>query len=150
MKTIEREQRNAEGATGARDPRAMLSILWVFVTLNYIYCDVLALMDRDYLGEVLTGNVGGIEMTRGFLLGTSVLMEIPMAMVVLSWVLKPSANRAANVAAGTVMALVQVGSLFVGDAPTPSYLFFSVVEIGTAAFVVWYAWTRLSPAAARS
>jgi hypothetical protein len=47
----------------------MLSILWVFLTLNYIYCDVLALMDRDYLAEVLTGNVGGIEMTRGFLLG---------------------------------------------------------------------------------
>jgi hypothetical protein len=77
-------------------------------------------------------------------------MEIPMAMVVLSWVLKPSANRVANIAAGTVMTLVQVGSLFVGDGPTPSYLFFSVVEIGTAAFVVWYAWTRLSPAAARS
>jgi hypothetical protein len=107
-------------------------------------------MDRDYLGEVLTGNVGGIEMTRRFLLGASVLMEIPMAMVVLSWVLKPGANRAANIAAGTVMALVQVGSLLVGDGPTPSYLFFSVVEIGTTAFIVWYAWTRLSPTAARS
>jgi hypothetical protein len=80
-------------------------------------------------------------MTRGFLLAASVLMEIPMAMIVLSWVLRRGPNRIANLVAGSVMTVVQLGTLFTGSAPTPSYVFFSAVEIGATAFIVWYAWT---------
>jgi hypothetical protein len=141
MKTEERELKSGGGASAARDRRSTLTVLWVFVTLNYIYCDVLALHDRTYLKDVLSGNVGGIEMTRGFLLGASILMEIPMAMVLLSWMLRPGASRIASIVAGVVMTLVQVGSLFMGDSPTPSYAFFSAIEIATTAFIVWYAWT---------
>ena len=39
-------------------------------------------------------------------------------------------------------------TLFTGSAPTPSYMFFSAVEIGTTAFIVWYAWTWPKAAAA--
>jgi hypothetical protein len=124
-----------------RDRRSTLTVLWVFVTLNYIYCDVLALMDHEHLAQILTGKVGGIEMTPSFLLGASVLMEIPMSMVLLSWVLGPAASRIASLVAGSIMTLVQVGSLFMGDSPTPSYWFFSAVEIATTAFIVWYAAT---------
>ena len=113
----------------------------MFATVNYMYCDVLALMDHDYLRQVLTGSVGGVDMTPGFLFAASVLMEIPMAMIVLSWVLRPRLNRIANLVAASVMTVVQLGTLFAGSSPTPSYVFFSVVEIGTTAFIVWYAWT---------
>ena len=122
--------------------------MWLFATVNYIYCDVLALMDHDYLRQVLTGSVGGVDMTRGFLLAASVLMEIPMAMIVLSWVLRPGPNRIANLVAGSVMTVVQLGTLFAGNSPTPSYLFFSAVEIATTAFIIWYAWTWPKAAAA--
>jgi hypothetical protein len=142
MATIEQQlDRNVAGADARRDRGKTLSILWVFVTVNYIYCDVIALMDHDYLRQVLAGAVGGMDMTPGFLLGASVLMEIPMAMILLSWVLRPRPNRIANLVAGSVMTLVQVGTLFAGNGNTASYLLFSVVEIGTTAFVVWYAWT---------
>jgi threonine/homoserine/homoserine lactone efflux protein len=67
-------------------------------------------------------------------------MEIPIAMVLLSRVLKYKVNRWANIAAGAVMAIVQISSLFLGTAPTPSYIFFSVIEIAGLLFIVWSAW----------
>ena len=120
--------------------KARLSTLWIFAMLNYLYCDVLALMDSGYLKQVMTGNVGGIHMTQGFLLGASILMEIPTAMVLLSRVLGYRANRWANIIAGSIMTVVQVASLFLGSSPTTYYIFFSVIEIACTAFVVWYAW----------
>ena len=119
--------------------KARLSTLWVFAMFNYLYCDVLALMDSGYLKQVLAGNVGGMPLTPGFLLGASILMEIPTAMVLLSRVLGYRANRWANIIAGSIMTVVQIGSLFMGR-PAMYYAFFSLIEIGCTAFVVWYAW----------
>src|SRR3974390_3417799 len=142
METAEQQQERPEAAAGIRRERGKtVSILWVFATVNYLYCDVVALMDHDYLRQVLTGNVGGVAMTRGFLLTASVLMEIPMAMILLSLILRPGPNRLANLAAGSVMTVVQLGTLFAGTSPTPSYWFFSAIEIAPTAFLVWYAWT---------
>jgi len=114
MAIVEQQQERPDAVAGIRRDRGKnLSLLWVFAAVNYIFCDVLALMDHDYLRQVLTGSVGGVDMTRGFLLTGSVLMEIPMAMIVLSWVLRPGPNRIANLVAGSVMTVVQLGSLFV-------------------------------------
>jgi hypothetical protein len=122
------------------DRRARLSLLWVFAILNYLYCDLLGLMDADSLKQYLTGNVDGMQITQGFLLGAALLMEIPIAMVLLSSVLTHRASRWANIIAGTVMTLVQIGSLFMGSGPTVFYAFYSAVEIACTAFIVWYAW----------
>jgi hypothetical protein len=122
------------------DMRSKLSTLWLFATLNYLYCDVAGLMDRELLTGYLAGNVGGLEISQGFLLGAGILVEIPIAMVLLSRVLKYRANRWANIAAGTVMTVVQLATLFLAGTPTIYYLFFSVIEIATTAFIVWSAW----------
>jgi len=145
MRTEVRPVTSGDRIRGARDRRATLTVLWVFVTLNYVYCDVIAFMGRGYLKQLLSGTVGGIQMSRGFLLGASILMEIPMAMALLAWVLRPRASRIASMLAGAVMTLVQAGSLMLGDPPTPSYWFFSAVEIATTVFIVWYAWTWRAP-----
>ncbi len=119
---------------------ANLSTLWIFVTLNYLYCDVVAFFDAGMLRQIMTGSVGGIQFTQSFLLGSSILMEIPIAMVLLSRILKQRINRRVNISAGAIMTLVQFSSLFVGSAPTAYYIFFSVIEIACTSFVVWYAW----------
>jgi MFS family permease len=126
------------------DMKSKLSTLWIFAALNYLYCDVVGLMDRELLRQFLTGNVDGIPVTQGFLLGASILVEIPIAMVLLSRVLPYRANRWANIAAGALMTAVQSASLFVG-APTPYYLFFSVIEIATTVLIVWFAWNWREP-----
>jgi Family of unknown function (DUF6326) len=122
------------------DMKSKLSTLWIFAALNYLYCDVISLMDPELLPLYLRGNVNGLELTPGFLLGAAILIEIPIAMVLLSRVLPYRANRWANIAAGTLMTAVQSATLFVG-APAPYYLFFSVIEIATTVLIVWFAWT---------
>lgn len=129
------------------DRKNILSTLWIFLTLNYLYCDLLSMMDPGLLNQYLSGSIEGIEVTQGFLFGSSVLMEIPIAMVLLSRVLNRRANRWANIAAGAVMTIVQIASLFVGT-PSGYYLFFSAIEVSCAAFIVWYAWNWPRPSVA--
>jgi hypothetical protein len=122
------------------DMRVKLSTLWIFAILNYLYCDIIALMDADLLKQFMAGNVGGLEMTQRFLLGASILMEIPISMVLLSRILNYVTNRWTNITAGIIMTAVQFSSLFFGSSPTNYYIFFSVVEIASTSLIVWYAW----------
>ena len=119
--------------------KSKLSTLWIFATLNYLYCDVVILMDPGLLKQYIAGNLGGIQISQGFLLGAAVLVEIPISMVLLSRILKYRANRWANVVAGIVMTVVQLLSLLV-KTPALYYLFFSVIEIACTAVIVWFAW----------
>jgi hypothetical protein len=116
-----------------------LSAIWIFAVLNYLYCDVMGLMDADILVQVASGVVDGLAMTPELLLVGSILMEIPIAMTLASRLLERRANRVANIAAGSLMTLVQAASLLVGSA-TIYYQFFSVIEISATLFIVWTAW----------
>ena len=118
-----------------------LSALWIFVTLNYLYCDVVSLIDPEQLKQYIAGHVNGIgDISPGFLLGTAILVEIPISMVLFSRLLKYRANRWANIAAGAIMTVVQFVTLFVGSGPAMYYTFFSIIEIVCTLFIVWYAW----------
>ncbi len=116
--------------------RNRISALWLFATLNYLYCDVVTLMDPTLLKGFPAGNVGGMSVSQGFLLAAGVLVEIPMAMVLLSRVVDRRAARWANVVAAGVMTLVQAASLL-AKAPAPYYLFFSAIEIACTAAILW-------------
>jgi hypothetical protein len=128
-KTIERKER-----------KVILSTLWIFVTANYIFCDVVTLMNPEDLKQILTGTVGNVQMNQGFLLGAAIMMEIPFVMILLSRLLKYKANRWANIIAGSIMTLIQISSLFAGSALTLHYIFYSIIEIACTLFIVWYAW----------
>lgn len=128
-----------------KDMRVALPALWIFMVLNYLYCDVVALMDPPLAREVLAGRAAGgsITITPEFLLMAGMMMEIPMAMTVLSRVLGRRLNRWANFSAAAFMTVVQVGSLFVGT-PASYYFFFSAIEIGTLVLIAALAlrWTK--------
>lgn len=124
--------------------RAILSTLWIFAVLNYLYCDVVSFMDSGLLKQYLAGSVGGIEITQGFLMAGAVLMEISIGMVLLSRVLPFKANRIANTVAGVITTSAQAATLFLGK-PAMYYLFFSVIEISCTVFIVVYARKWLKP-----
>ena len=75
------------------DPKVLLSSLWIFLSVNYIYRDILTNMEPGAVQGFLAGNVGGVTITQGFLLIAALMMEIPFAMILLSRVLKGTAYR---------------------------------------------------------
>jgi hypothetical protein len=127
-----------------KDRKVILSTLWIFVMFNYIYADILTFFEPGMLEEIMTGSVGGIQFTQGFLLGAAILMETAIAMVLLSRVLKYRANRWANIIAGTIHTAAVSLSMFVGT-PALHYIFFGTIEIACTLFIVWYAWTWPNP-----
>lgn len=129
---------NSDKKTTKMDVQTKLSLLWIFVTVNYIFCDVFTLMYSEELKQILSGTTGAFKMTQSFLLTFAIIMEIPMVMIVLSRILKYRVNRIISITAGILLTLIQATSLFVGR-PTLHYIFFSVVEIATTLFIVWIA-----------
>jgi len=121
--------------------KLLFAILWIFLSVNYIYCDQLSTLEPGVLEETMTGFVadGTVQITPVFLLGTAIMMEIPFLMIVLSWVLRFKINRWVNIIAAAVMVLIQIASLFLG-APSLMYIFYSVVEIGALLTIIVLAW----------
>ena len=118
---------------------SVLSLLWIFVTLNYLYCDILTLMDSTILKQFLTGTVEGMNITQNYLFWGAILMEIPIAMVLLSKLLTYKINRVSNMIAGLIKTVAMILTLLVGK-PTVYYSFFGTIEILTTVFIIWYAW----------
>ncbi|MGC4093283.1 MAG: DUF6326 family protein [Polyangiaceae bacterium] len=126
-------------ATKATDMKMVLSTLWVFAMFNYLYADVMGLMDASLLKQFLSGEVGGLKVSQSFLLSAALLMEIPIAMVLLSRLLAYRANRWANIVSGVIKTVAVLASLFVGK-PTLYYLFFSSIEVACTSVIVYLAW----------
>ena len=115
----------------------LLSKIWIFLSLNYILCDLLSNMEMSVIRGLFEGNIAGIPMTQAFLLLAGVSIEIPILMSVLAVLLPYKANRIVNISAGILMIIYQFGSFFMGSDITIHYMFFSVVEIlGNALIVV--------------
>ena len=114
-----------------------LFTLWIFVTVNYIFCDIFTLFYSENLKQLMSGAMGGMDITETFLFAFSVIMELPMLMIVLSRLLPYKFNRLANIAIGIFMTLVQTATLF-GDNML-HYVFFSIIEITTTIIIVWIA-----------
>lgn len=114
----------------------LLSTLWIFLSLNYILCDVLSNMEQSVVRGLLNGTIAGMELTQGMLLVVAVSLEIPFAMVVLAKVLPWKINRFVNMGAAGLMILYQLGSFAVGSDSTLHYLFFSAVEVFVNALII--------------
>jgi hypothetical protein len=130
--------------TGFERTRTLLSAAWVFAMFNYLYADVMGLMDAPLLRQFLDGHVAGLTLSPGFLFAAAVLMEIPIAMTFLSKVLPHRANRIANLAAGSLKSIVVALTLLLGR-PTPYYLFFALIEVACTGLIVITAWRWAAP-----
>src|SRR5438445_3387194 len=83
------------------DTKERLSVLWIFALLNYLYADVVALFaiagSRNSFGPL----------SPWALMGSAVLMEIPIAMILAARLLPVRANRLANIIAGGIVLLMK-------------------------------------------
>src|SRR5580692_2852971 len=125
------------------DTKERLSLFWIFALLNYLYADVVALF-----AIVGSPNLADApHLPPWALLGSAVLMEIPIAMIVASRLLPFRANRLANIVAGAILTLVNGFLTFVPPlvgARTPAlpeYVFFATIEPVCTSVIIWQAWT---------
>src|SRR5215468_9579737 len=124
------------------DIKERLSLLWTFALLNYLYADVVALF-------AIAGSREPFEpLPPWALMGSAVLMEIPIAMILACRLLPFRANRLANIIAGSVLTLVNGFLTFVapllgwGKPPAfAEYLFFATIETVCTLVIIWQAWT---------
>jgi hypothetical protein len=128
--TIENTNKKTGGLV---DRKTILSTLWIFAVLNYIYADVFSAF---FYPEAHTATEG---MAEGAVLGFAVLMETAIAMVLLSRILTYRVNRWANIIVAVLHTLAVAWSL-IGGMPL-YYLFFAAIEIACTLFIIWYAWT---------
>ena len=135
---------NINKKTTKIDMKVKLSLLWIFAMFNYLYADILTLMDSEVLNELMTGYMGSVHITQEFLLLGAILMETAIAMVLLSRVLKYKVNRWANIIVGALHTVVVFASM-VGTPPAPYYIFHGTIEVACTSLIVWYAWKWPNP-----
>ena len=116
-----------------------LSALWVVLMFCYTYADILGFYAPGNIEELMAGEIAGIQMTQGLLLGSAVLMGIPSAMIFLSLALKARANRLVNIIAGLVYMGV-LGSTFLTGRNPAYYIFYAIGKATLIALVVWHAY----------
>lgn len=127
------------------DRRRVLSTLWIFLVLSFLYADVFTLFfDKSADAETL-------DLSSGAILFFAVVMEAAIAAVLLSHILPHAWNRWTNIGIAVVELAVLVFSLSEG-AVTAFYVFFAAIEIAVLVFIIGYAWTwrkqpRLDPVA---
>ena len=115
------------------NPKLKLSALWLFILLNVIFRDIHQFTMKSHLEMLLTGIYNGTKVTETLMLIGGIVLEIPIAMVLFSLLLKRKYNRIAN-----FVAVVLTIGLFMMEPPSDmDDVFFKVIElIGLIAIIV--------------
>ena len=98
---------------------------------NMVFADIVGFLNPGTLEEMIA-----MKPAQGLLLVFSILVEIQIAMILLSRVLKYRANRWANIIGGAITILWVIG----GGNISLSYIFFATIEVVCMLLIVWYAW----------
>ena len=122
-----------------KDVGTRISTLWIVVMLNMAFADIVSFIQPGALQGV--SGPGGVTITQGLLLVFALFLEIPIAMTLVSRILKPGPNRWANTVAAVITSVFVVGG---GSMELPYYAFFAAVEVVCMALIVWSVWSRRS------
>ena len=102
-------------------PKITLVLLWITVLLNMIFADIFSI-----IVELVDGNALEIPLDVTTMMALAALLtNIPILMVVLSWVLPYAANRWANGVAAIFTMLYVVG----GGTSLPHYWIIGSIEV---------------------
>jgi len=119
--------------------RLKISALWIAMLFLFAYGDIFGFFRTGLIEEVIAGEVSGIEITQVFLFGISVYIAIASVMVFLSLILRPRANRWANIVL-PILYIVSIAISSVGET-WAYYYFMSIAESALLVLIMWYAWT---------
>jgi len=118
------------------DTRVLLSTLWIVVMINMLKADILSLYIPSSIQEVATTSASTGTPIPQLMLGGAIMMEISIAMILLSRVLKYSLNRWGNI----IVSLITIAFVMGGGVFYPHYIFIAAVEVICLLLIVWFAW----------
>lgn len=116
------------------DTQVLLSTLWIVVMINMLMADILSLYIPGMTDEL--ARAAGTTPIAQLMLGGAIMMEIAVAMIILSRVLKYSVNRWANL----IVSLITIAFVVGGGAAYPHYIFIAAVEVLCLLLILWKAW----------
>jgi len=125
------------------DMKVRLSTLWVVVMINMVFADIFSFMIPGFLEEMMTGSAAPFPITQEIMLVFAIVLEIPIAMIFLSRLLKYRANRWANIIASAIT----IAFVWAGGSTYLHYIFFAAIETVCMLLIVWYAWKWPNPEA---
>jgi hypothetical protein len=123
------------------DTKVLLSTLWIVVMINMLKADILSLYIPGALEEVAKTSVSTGTPIPQLMLGGAIMMEISIAMIILSRVLKYGVNRWVNIITSIITIVFVVG----GGVSYPHYIFIATVEVLCLLLIVWNAWKWSNP-----
>jgi hypothetical protein len=120
--------------------KIILSALWVAVMFIYVYADIKTLFQPGILEQIISGIVGGMTISQGFLFAAAILMSIPAIMIILSLTLRPNINRWVNIIISFLYIILIIISRFVPGKIWYYYIYYQSIEAIFHLLIIWYAW----------
>jgi hypothetical protein len=119
------------------NPRLHLSILWVFIILNFFARDIHELGRPGMLEQMMSGTIDGVVVTEMLMLLGGIMIEIPNLMTVLALLLPHGINRWANIGVGLLTMAMIVTMNFKPDLDN---VFFMGMQLIALIAIVGIAW----------
>lgn len=125
------------------NPRLLLSILWIFIILNFLARDIHELGRPGMLEQMMSGTIDGVVITEMLMLLGGIMIEIPILMTILALLLPYGFNRWANIGVGLLtMAMIVAMNL----KPDLDNVFFMGIQLIALIAIVGIAWRWQAPA----
>jgi hypothetical protein len=119
------------------DTKVLLSTLWIVVMINMLKADILSLYIPGAAEELARTAASTGASIPQLMLGGAIVMEISIAMIILSRILKYGVNRWANI----IVSLITIAFVVGGGVTYPHYIFIAAVEVVCLLLIIWFAWT---------
>ena len=119
------------------NPRLLLSILWVFIILNFFARDIHELGRPGMLEQMMSGIIDGVVITEMLMLLGGVMIEIPILMTIFALLLPYGVNRWANIGVGL---LTMVMIVAMNLKPDLDNVFFMSIQLIALIAIVGIAW----------
>ncbi len=116
-----------------KNRQMVVSTLWIVVMLNMAFADILGFMIPGTLAEIMTGYGGSVPITEESMLVAAIFIEIPIAMIFLSRILKFKLNKIFNIIASIITIIFVVG----GGSLELQYIFFATIETISVIAIIW-------------
>ncbi|WP_227268841.1 DUF6326 family protein [Roseobacter weihaiensis] len=124
------------------NPRILLSVLWIFIILNFFARDIHELIRPGMLEQMMSGTIDGVVVTEVLMLLGWLMIEIPILMTILALLLPHGINRKANIVVGPLtMTMIVTMNL----KPDLDNVFFMGIQLIALIAIIGIAWQWQAP-----